>query len=276
MEEIMTKLAALDWVAWPIGLFRSYGPRSEWITYALSPILQSFSCDLIDRKTWVSTDTLDSAPCIEAATMLQNWVKNDWVVPATSAINVFYAEGQKTALAWGGRTYYPEAAKNMGTENIVVMPLPRLGERVASPNGTWIWGITTAAKDPPLAGQFLSALVRNPNYRQTARETVEMPDLAIFYRRNTALCPGGALSIAMEMAEKTAMPRPEHPAYPAITNNFKTAMDAIYSGSDVKTELTKAARAIDDKIDDNDGFPPLVAISLRFLITEVPFCRRLP
>jgi len=256
MEDILTKLAALDEVEWPIDLFRSFGPRSEWVTYALSPIFQSFGCDLIDRKTWRATGTLDSEACVAAGTMLQNWAKNDWLVPATSAINVFYAEGQKTALAWGARTYYAEATSSMDKDNIVVMPFANLGAGSVSPNGTWTWGITTAAKDPTLAGQFLSYLVRNPDYRQTARDTAEMPALTSFVAETPLYAPDGALSIAMEMAEKSAIPRPEHPAYPAITNNFKAAMDAIYSGSDVKTELAKAARAIDDEIADNDGFPP--------------------
>jgi len=256
MEDILVKLAALDEVTWPIDLFRSFGPRSEWVTYALSPIFQSFGCDLIDRKTWRATGTLDSEPCIAAGTMLQNWAKNDWLVPATSAINVFYAEGQKTALAWGARTYYAEATSAMDKDNIVVMPFANLGAGSVSPNGTWTWGITTAAKDPALTGKFLSFLARHPEHRAILRDMGETPALTSFVTESPLYAPGGPLSIAMEMAEKTAVSRPEHPAYPTITEAFKTTIDAIYSGSDVKTELEKAARAIDDEIDDNDGFPP--------------------
>jgi len=256
MEEILGKLAELDEVEWPIDLFRSFGPRSEWVTYALSPIFQSFGCDLIDRTTWRSTGMLDSPPCVEAATMLQNWEKNGWLVPATSAPNVFYAEGQKAALAWGPRTYYAESASMIPVEDIVVMPFANLGHGSVSPNGTWTWGITTAAQDPALAGKFLSFLARHPEHRAALRDIGETPALTSFVAESPLYAPGGALAIAMEMAEKTAIARPEHPAYPTITEAFKTAMDAIYSGADVKAELAKAARAIDDEIDDNDGFPP--------------------
>lgn len=255
-QKILGDLAKVEGVEWPIDLFRSFGPRSEWVTYAISPIFQSYGCDLIDRTTWRATGKLDSKPCVDAATMIQGWANNGWLVPGTAANNVFYAEGQKAALAWGPRTYYPEAARNLGEDNIVVMPLPRFGEKVASPNGTWIWGISTAAEDPALAGQFISFLLRDADYRQVARETTSTPALASFIAESPLYAPGGPLDIAMEMAEKSAVARPGHPAYPAITEAFKTAMDAIYSGADPQGELTKAAAAIDAEIDDNDGFPP--------------------
>ena len=58
---------------WPIDTFRGYGIKTEWVTYAYQPILNSFGCDLIDRQTWKAEGALDSKPCVDALTMMQGW-----------------------------------------------------------------------------------------------------------------------------------------------------------------------------------------------------------
>jgi multiple sugar transport system substrate-binding protein len=45
------------------------------------------------------------------------------------------------------------------------------------------------------------------------------------------------------------------PAYPVITKAFADAVANIVTGADVKAELDKAARAIDQDIMDNNGYP---------------------
>ena len=68
--------------------------------------------------------------------------------------------------------------------------------------------------------------------------------------------PGGPMEVAFEQAAKTAVPRPPHPAYPAITLAAQTAFTDMFDGADPQTELTKAAEEIDADIEDNDGYPP--------------------
>ena len=64
------------------------------------------------------------------------------------------------------------------------------------------------------------------------------------------------MHVGIEQAETTAVPRPPHPAYPTITLAFMTAIDSAFNGGDVKAALAKAAKTIDDDIDDNDGSAP--------------------
>jgi multiple sugar transport system substrate-binding protein len=52
-----------------------------------------------------------------------------------------------------------------------------------------------------------------------------------------------------------AVPRPQTPAYPTITNAFKTAVWNIIAGADVQAELDIVAETIDQDIADNDGYP---------------------
>ena len=51
-----------------------------------------------------------------------------------------------------------------------------------------------------------------------------------------------------------AIPRPVTAGYPTITEHFAGAFTASYQGADVRTELARAARAIDRDFADNGGY----------------------
>jgi len=59
-----------------------------------------------------------------------------------------------------------------------------------------------------------------------------------------------------EQSATIALVRPVHPAYPVISASFERAMVNILEGADVASELARAARVIDEDIEDNDGYPP--------------------
>ncbi|MGE6784467.1 ABC transporter substrate-binding protein [Ensifer adhaerens] len=254
-EGYLEKLSKLEGVKWPIDTFRGYGIKTEWITYAYGPLLESAGCDLIDRKAWKASGTLDSEACVKALTMMQTWVKNGWVVPTSSGTNQFYAEGQPAALAMGGHWFYAEAAAAM-KDNIVVMPLPKIGEKGVSPNGTWIWGISASSENPEAAGKFLSFLLKDRDYRDYAKTQSAYPGLKSFAAESPLYAEGGPLAVAFEQASKTAVARPPHPAYPTITSAFMQAVDKIFNGGDAQEALTAAAKKIDQDIEDNAGYPP--------------------
>ncbi|OWO94864.1 ABC transporter substrate-binding protein [Rhizobium esperanzae] len=254
-ESYLEKLSKLDGVKWPIDTFRGYGIKTEWITYAYGPILQSAGCDLIDRKAWKSEGTLDSDACVDALAMMQKWVKNGWVVPQSAGTNQFFAEGNPAALALGGHWVYAEAAATM-KDNIVVLPLPKFGAKGASPNGTWIWAITKTSKHPDVAAKFISFLLKDKEYRAYVSSQSGYPGLKSFAAESPLYANGGPMAIAFEQASKTAVARPPHPAYPTITSAFMQAIDEAFNGGDPKEALTTAAKKIDQDIEDNDGYPP--------------------
>ncbi|MBY3444626.1 ABC transporter substrate-binding protein [Rhizobium laguerreae] len=254
-EGYLEKLSKLEGVKWPIDTFRGYGIKTEWITYAYGPLLESAGCDLIDRKTWKASGTLDGEACAKALTMMQDWVKKGWVVPTSSGTNQFYAEGQPAALAMGGHWFYAEASAAM-KDNIVVMPLPKIGDKGVSPNGTWIWGISATSENPEIAGKFLSFLLKDKEYREYAKTQSAYPGLKSFAAGSPLYAEGGPLAVAFEQASKTAIARPPHPAYPTITSAFMQAVDKIFNGGDAQEALTAAAKKIDEDIEDNAGYPP--------------------
>ncbi len=254
-EAILETLSTAPGVKWPIDIFRGYGTKTEWIPYAYEPLLISSGCDLIGRETWTAAGTLDGEACVKAATMMTEWVKKGWVVPQSAGTNQFYAEGRPAALAWGGHWFYTEAVKAMG-DDLIALPLPHFGEKGASPNGTWIYAISADASDPELAGKFLSFMIQDPAYQEAYRGHSSFPGLNSFAAASPLYAPGGPMEVAFEQAAKTAVPRPPHPAYPAITLAAQTAFTDMFDGADPQTELTKAAEEIDADIEDNDGYPP--------------------
>ena len=198
---------------------------------------------------------LDGKACVDAMTMMGQWNKNGWVVPQSAGGNQFYAEGRPAALAWGGFWFYAEAQKTMG-DDLIVLPLPKFGAKSASPNGTWIYAISKTSSDPQMAGKFLSFMIEDQKYQDAYRAHAGFPGLKSFGAASPDYAPGGAMAVAFEQAAKSAVPRPLHPAYPAITLAAQVAINNIFDGADPQTELTKAAKAIDADIDDNDGYPP--------------------
>ena len=52
-----------------------------------------------------------------------------------------------------------------------------------------------------------------------------------------------------------AVVRPQTPAYPAITSAFAEAVNNIVGGREVKRELDRAVKKIDETIEDNKGYP---------------------
>ncbi|HHF08483.1 MAG TPA: ABC transporter substrate-binding protein, partial [Kosmotoga arenicorallina] len=66
---------------------------------------------------------------------------------------------------------------------------------------------------------------------------------------------GGPLNIFVQQLESIAVPRPVTPAYPTITAAFAKALDNIINGSDIRKELDRAVKEINDDIEYNEGYP---------------------
>jgi multiple sugar transport system substrate-binding protein len=252
-EGYLAKLAELPEVKFPLDIMRAYGVKTEWGTYAFYPALISGGGGVIDRKTWTSNGTLNSAESIRVAETFQRWAKNEWIVPASAGDNLLYNENREAAIAWCGHWMWAPAFAAMGDE-LVAMPLPDFGKGVVSPNGTWIYAITKNA-DKETAGKFLSYMLKDEQFLKEWEVTAAYPALKSWTSRYPLYADPNKMVIAAEQAN-VAVARPTHPAYPIITNAFMKAFDDILNGEDVKRALDDAADEIDQDIEDNDGYPP--------------------
>lgn len=254
-EEALRKLAALPEVIWPLDLKLSYGV-GEWFTYGFSPIIQAFGGDLINRTTWKAQGTLDSAASVLGMTLLQYWIKQGWVVPASAGDDAFY--GKKTAaLAWVGHWMYGPHLRGLG-DDLVLIPMPKLGAgcRAATGMGTWAWGITSACKHPDAAWKFIEYLLQPEQILRFSNANGAVPARKTAIAMSELYKPGAMLNIYAQQLETIAIPRPVHPAYPTITSAFAEAVQNIIAGADIYEELHRAALKIDQDIEENEGYPP--------------------
>jgi len=129
----------------------------EWFSYAFSPLLQSAGGDLVDRDPQgLATGTLDGPESVSAMRTLQSWIRQGLVDPNLD--DAAFTQG-RVPLAWGGHWNYPAYRDALG-ERLLLLPLPRHGDRLVTGQGSWQWGITRRAPDPELAMDFLAFLLR--------------------------------------------------------------------------------------------------------------------
>ncbi len=253
-EEAMDKLQALDGIEYALDVKLNYG-KGEWFTYGFSPIVQSYGGDLINRSSWRASGTLDGAASVAAMTAFQSWVKDGHVAPASTGDDSFY--GQKTsALAFVGHWMWGAHSKAFG-DDLVLLPMPNFGGTHATGNGSWTWGVTKSAKNPEAAADLLEFLLGDERAKVWADANGAPPATTSGAAQSDLFGTGGALNVyTQQLASGSAVPRPAHPAYPVITASFAQAVADIVDGADVAGALGKAAKAIDEDIEDNDGYPP--------------------
>lgn len=251
-EDALKKLKAAG-VASPLDMKFNYGV-GEWFTYGFSPIVQSFGGDLINRKDFKSAKgVINGAEAIKALTTLQGWVKAGYVNAATKDDSDF-VKG-KAALSYVGHWTYADYKKALG-DDLVLIPMPKFGAKAVTGAGSWNFGISADCKEPKAAAKVLGFLMSTPEIARVTEVNGAMPGTVSALNANKNYAKGGALEVyAQQAAEKVSQVRPETPAYPTITTAFAEAVNNIVAGADVKTELDKAAKKIDQNIEDNKGYP---------------------
>ena len=252
-EDALAKLKASG-VATPLDVKLNYG-KGEWYTYGFSPMIQSMGGDLINRTTWKSGGTLDNDGAVNAMTHLQNWVKAGYVVPASAGDDSFYAK-KSSAISFVGHWMWAAHSKALG-DDLLLLPMPKWGDKQVTGNGGWCWGMTKSAKDPKAVGELIAYLLSDPVLGPFMDSQGGPPGTKSTTAASKLYGPGGKLVVyADQLSHGIGFPRPAHPAYPIITAAFAQAVADIVDGKDVKQALTKAAADIDQNIADNNGYPP--------------------
>ncbi len=252
-EDALAKLAKVPGITHPLDLKLNYG-KGEWYTYGLSPMIQSFGADLINRTTWKAEGTINSQGAIDALTHLQTWVKNGWVVPAADGDDAFY--GKRTAaISLVGHWMWTPHKKALG-DDLVLLPMPKFGTKQVTGMGSWCWGIPKSSAHPKEAAALLQFLMQPENLVALTDQDGAVPATKTAINMSANFKPGGALSLYSAQLASVAVPRPAYPGYPAITAAFAQAVDDVVNGADVKASLDKAAKAIDEDTAANSGYPP--------------------
>jgi multiple sugar transport system substrate-binding protein len=149
---------------------------------------------------------------------------------------------------------YTDYRKALG-DDLVLLPMPAFGTRAVTGAGSWNFGISSDCKDPQAAAKVLAYLMSPAEITRVTQANGAVPGTKRALADSPLYRIGGPLSLFAEQIESgIALVRPETPAYPAITTAFAEAVNNITAGGDVKRELDKAAKRIDQFIEDNKGF----------------------
>lgn len=250
--EVLKKLSKVDGVKWPLDFKLGYG--GEWNTYGYYPFIKSAGGDIIDQKTWKADGTINSKETKSAINKMKSWIDNDYVVPATAGDNRFF--GDKTAaLSWVGNWMWRSHSQALG-DDLVLIPAPKFGERSYAPNGGWGWAVPSSSDNTKDITTFLNFVLSADQVAKWSTVTGYIPARRDSIKMTPMFAEGGKAEMLALQAQKIAVVRPVHPAYPVITSEFGKALKNIFEGADIDTALNRAAMAIDDDIEDNMNYPP--------------------
>lgn len=252
--DAVEKLQALDEVEYAIDFKFNYG-AGEWFTYGFAPILWSFGGDLIDRSDYQSADGVLNGPeAVEALTFFQELFEKGYAISEPAGDDDFY--GKKiAAMSFVGHWMWGPHSEGLG-DDLVLLPMPKFGEKAVTGMGSWNWGLTSACPNPDGAWKFLEFLISPDEILRMTNANGAVPARKSAIAESELYKEGGALSLLAEQLQSgIAVPRPATPAYPVITNAFAEAVQNIVAGADVKEQLDEAVKTIDQDIEDNQGYP---------------------
>jgi multiple sugar transport system substrate-binding protein len=252
--DALEKLQALPEVEYAIDFKMNYG-AGEWFTYGFVPLMQSFGGDLIDRSDYQSADGVLNGPAaVEGMEFFQSLFEDGYANPEPAGDDDFHVK-KITALSWVGHWMWTPHSENLG-DDVVLIPMPKFGDKAVTGLGSWNWGITSSCEHPDAAWKFLQYLVEPEQILRMTNANGAVPARKSAIAQSELYAEGGPLNIFVQQLESgVALERPVTPAYPVITSAYAEAVQNIVAGADVKAELDKAVEKIDQDIEDNQGYP---------------------
>jgi multiple sugar transport system substrate-binding protein len=227
----------------PLDVKVNYRYGTEFFTWGFSPVIQSAGADLVDRRTWRATGTLNSPAAVKALTIVQGWATADYVDP--DEVDRAFTSG-RVAISWVGHWEFGRYSAAFGPD-LVIVPLPRFGARTVTGIGGWHWGLTRATPDLDAGWAFLRFLMQPHNQLRWSALVYNLPATKSVAARSPQFRVGGPERLYYDLIiGGYAVPRPQTPAYPVISGTFSDAFGEIMGGADVRTTLDRVARTIDE------------------------------
>jgi multiple sugar transport system substrate-binding protein len=230
-------------------------PNPEWYTYGFAPAVWSAGGDLIDRANYRQVDGYLNGPAATRAfTILQRWVRDGYVDPNRHG-DAF--EAGRSPISWIGHWFYDRYTKAFPGD-VRIVPLPDFGQGTATDSGSWQWGITATATDGDAAWRFLAFLLHPREVVRMTRANGAIPGTRSADRLSPRFARGGAERLYIEQLEDgTARPRPQTPAYPALSAAFADAFhEIVVRGKPVTPVLDAAARRVEGDLREHQFYPP--------------------
>jgi len=228
----------------------------EWWTYAISPFLQSFGGDMIDRETYLSAEGVLNG---EAGLAFGEWWQSLFergLVPGTSQDGADRDTGfldGKYALQWNGNWAARAALEAFGDDTLF-LPAPDFGSGSTIGAASWQFGISSTSEHPDGANAFIEFAIQDEylvdfsNFGGLAPATASAASLSDLYYE------GGPLEVFFGLSQAQGLVRPVTPGYANLSLSFKKALADIADGADVQDALDAAVDEIEQDIEDNGGY----------------------
>ncbi|MDI9408573.1 MAG: extracellular solute-binding protein [Candidatus Pacebacteria bacterium] len=257
-EEFLTaldRLSKLSDIDYALDLRLSY-PSYEWYSVVFIPWLQMSGGDIINRNSWKAEGVLNSKESQNAMTLLQSLRKRPKLLAPPDFKEQNFREAKNVGLAYSGHWDWPLNQQALG-DDLVLMPLPRLGQKTATTSGSWGWSITRASRRPAVAAKLLQYLVSPDIALEYSNRFGAVPSRLSAIDRSSFYRKGGVLEILSQQLKEASSRHPLQPAYPGnltVRTVFTKAIVNIIAGRSVALELDHAATIIDADSESHNNY----------------------
>lgn len=258
--KVLAKLAAKSESGKAIDIKENYGMSAGWPGYAFTPIVNSAGFQLVTNGK--ATGAINSPAAIKAIETFASWKK--YVDP--NADDAAFNTG-RVALTWCGHWCTPAARKAFGDAGVVLIPFPDFGQGTKSGQGSHSWAVGAKSTGAKKAGAvaFLEFIMQDKWILNTTSQNGAVPATKTSLAKSADHKAGGLLElygkqlsascgVAKPTKKCVTVPRTISAAWPVINSTYSAAIGAIYAGGNAKTELTKAAKLIDQDAADNNNY----------------------
>ncbi|MDW6005330.1 extracellular solute-binding protein [Vibrio mangrovi] len=248
--EVLDKIKATRTYQYPFDI-RS-NDMTEWLPYALSPMMLSWGADLINRNNYVEVNgILNSPKAIEFGHWLYSLVTNHYI-ERHPADDKGLLTG-RVAIQYHGSWAVGEFERVLG-DDLAILPVPDFGHGPVIGGGSWQWAVTTDCPYPEGAKAFLTHMVSTKEIATVSISANAIPTLPAATSLTQDFAPNGKWRIFYEFSARFAKVRPETPAYAVISSSYKKAINAILDGEDPQIALDYAVDNIEAAIEHNKGY----------------------
>ncbi len=230
--------------------------QGEWYPYALSPLLQSFGGDIVDRSTYL---TAENALNGEAALEFGEWWQSLFtreLAPGPSQDpadrETGFLEG-KYALSWNGSWKALGAIDEFG-DDIMFLPAPDLGNGSTIGAASWQYAVTSASEHTEGAMAFVEFMLKDEYIAAFSEGIGLIPATLSAAAMTENYAEGAPMHVFFGLSEAQAKLRPVTPGYLVSGKVFRESLANIANGADVADSLDAAVDAIDADIKRNQGY----------------------
>ena len=250
-DDVLHRLKATGTYRYPLDL-ATRDPKSDWWTYAFSPILESFGGDLIDRRSMERADgALNGVDAQRFGIWFQALFAQGLVNRREPDENAFVTG--RAAMAYTGNWWAPQYRDAVGSD-LLILPPPDFGHGPVIGGGSWQWAVSSSCRHPDGAAAFIRFMLRPTEIAAMADGAGMIPVSEEGAALSKDFRVGGRSRIFFDLMRRFARQRPATPAFATISNNFYDAMRNIMDGENPHDALDDAVDAIDQTIADNHGY----------------------